>query len=69
MSKKWTVVSSNALELWNPIHITSDPFLKKKLYWEKRKKDFNVGLKIRHMKTEKPKRKNKGNSEENNEME
>lgn len=67
MSKKWTLMSSNALELWNPEHITSDPKEREKIYWERKRKAFRIGLKIDTMKVEKPKKKIKNNHEDDEE--
>ena len=59
MSKKWTIIATNALESWEPEYTVSDPVKKRNLYWEKRYKSFKTGMRIEKMKFQKPKKVNK----------
>lgn len=56
MSKKWTVIGTNALESWEPENTVSDPKEKARIRWEKRHKAFKWGMNVRQMKPQKLKK-------------
>ncbi len=63
MSSKWAVVGSSDLTNWLPENTTSDLKEKARVRWNRRKKAFNFGMKVKRMKTEKPKKNYKKDEE------